>query len=93
MNTNTDGVSAMSAELCVGDKIRTLTSIWDDGADHHPPGYLANRGEVLVVRKIRERWLCVSHEDITDSSFCIHPGEWERVPHNAEAKGPRSGPA
>ena len=70
---------AKTDELRVGDKIRTLTSIWDDGADCHPPGYLASAGEVLVVRKISDRWICVSHDDITDSSFCIHPGEWERA--------------
>lgn len=83
MTTNTEGgISAKLAELCVGDKVRTLTSIWDDGADCYPPGYIANSGDVLVVREIRDRWICVSHEDITDNSFCIYPGEWARVTHH-----------
>lgn len=63
-----------------GSKIRLLTSIFDDGEDHRPPGWLAMKGEVLVVRRIiggATEQIAVSHEDVTDSAFCICRGEYE----------------
>lgn len=58
----------------VGQHVRLLADIWDDGQDHHPPGYLARSGEVLIVRAVdtgHEMPLCISHEHITDRSFRV----------------------
>lgn len=65
-----------------GDRVRLLADIWDDGQDHHPPGYLAHKGEVLVVRKHdlgHEFPYCISHEEITDRSFRVADCEIERA--------------
>ena len=64
----------------VGQRIRLLADIWDDGADHHPPGYLAHRGEKLIVRKVdpgSEFPICVSHKGRTDNSFRVALNEIE----------------
>lgn len=65
----------------IGDKVRLLEDVWDDGEDHHPPGYLARRGEVLIVRSIdpvgREYPLAISHKEITDNSFRVALSEVE----------------
>lgn len=71
------------SELRIGDKVRLLADIWDDGQDHHPPGYLARRGEILTVRKLdpgHEFPVCVSHKQITDQSFRIALSEGEKQP-------------
>jgi hypothetical protein len=76
----------MASELRVGDKVRLLADIWDDGQDHHPPGYLAHRGEVLFVRAVdqgHEFPICVSHKGRTDNSFRVALNEVEKV---ADAK-------
>ncbi len=72
--------SPSNAGLYVGAKVRLLKDIWDDGEDHHPPGYLALKGEVLIVRRApcwQRRSIGVSHEHITDNSFTIYAGEYE----------------
>lgn len=66
----------------IGRKVRLLKDVWDDGADHHPPGYLAREGEVLVVRsfdKGHEMPVCVSHEHVTTRSFRVALAEIEGV--------------
>jgi hypothetical protein len=65
------------ASVVVGARVRVLVDIWDDGADHHPPGYLAFKGEELIVREVGPKWVSVSHADVTDSRFCIRAGEFE----------------
>jgi hypothetical protein len=60
-----------TTDYAVGDKVRLTRDIWDDGEDHHPPGYLAKKGEVLIVRKVNIRSLSVSHEHIADSAFRV----------------------
>lgn len=63
----------------IGSTVTLLSDIWDDGDDgHHPPGYLAKRGETLIVRKhgFKAGSLAVAHEDITDNSFTVYEGEW-----------------
>lgn len=63
----------------IGDRVRLTKSIWDDGEDHHPPGWLAMAGEVLIVRhqKSSKGRIAVSHEDVKDSSFWISCDEFE----------------
>ena len=86
MNDNTkqngskhaEGQSRLNVGLAaVGDKVRLIKDIYDDGADYHPPGYCARRDEIVIVRVAREKSLAVSHEDVTDSAFVIYPGEFE----------------
>lgn len=78
--TGADSASALTNVLCVGGRVRLLKSIYDDGEDHHPPGYLAYHGEVLVVKAIRGDVLAVAHEG-NPGAFSIYPGEYEA--HNA----------
>ena len=69
--------------VSVGDRVRPTKAIWDHGEDHHPPGWLAMAGEVLVVRKVGNAGtgrLAVSHEDVTDNAFWISLDEYD--PHN-----------
>lgn len=64
----------------VGDKVRLIKDIWDDGADHHPAGYLAKTGETLVVRSFAETTgIYVSHEHRLDKSFCVFSHEYELI--------------
>lgn len=68
-------------QVSEGDRVRLLADIWDDGQDHHPPGYFARKGEILVVRKCdpgHEFPYCISHEQITDQSFRVAANEIEQ---------------
>ena len=66
----------------VGDKIKLKKDIWDDGEDHHPPGWLAVKNEVLIVKAVREKSLAVAHDNVEDNSaFCIYEGEYELMPN------------
>lgn len=72
------------SEFAVNDKVRLLVDIWDDGADHHPPGYLAHRGEIVFVRSTEPRTfpVYVSHEGRLDNSFGVELSEIEKVAHD-----------
>jgi len=65
-------------EITVGDKVRLLNDIWDDGEEHHPPGWLAWVGEILEVKEVRTRRLVVSHVG-NEGGFVVYDGEYERV--------------
>lgn len=45
--------SASTVGLCVGGRVRLLKDIWDGGEDHHPPGWIAQSGEVLIIKEVR----------------------------------------
>ncbi|MGV3581875.1 MAG: hypothetical protein ACO1N8_06185 [Methylophilus sp.] len=61
----------------VGEKVRLTQSIYDDGADHHPPCWIATKGEIVIVKEVREKSLAVHHEDVTDgSAFIVYVGEF-----------------
>ena len=67
--------------ICHGAKVRLLKSIWDDGEDHHPPGWLAMSGEIVEVRSVGNldgESLVVAHEG-RDGGFLIRRGEFELV--------------
>lgn len=32
-----------------GQLVAALTGVWDDGADHHPPGWFCRPGDILTV--------------------------------------------
>lgn len=65
----------------VGDKLKVTAGVYDDGEDHHPPGYIALPGDVVFVRDIShggkggER-IYVSHEGVTDKMFLIYRHEF-----------------
>jgi hypothetical protein len=72
------GLSDLAVKLAAaGDRVRLVKDIYDDGEDHHPPGYCARRDEIVIVRVVREKAIAVSHESVTDSAFVIYPGEFE----------------
>jgi hypothetical protein len=72
--------SAVSGGYAVGDKVRLLKDIYDFGDDnHHPPGYLAMKGEILEVRDVRKINLAISHPQITDNAFIVDFGEVEKA--------------
>lgn len=74
-----------TALLCVGDRVRMLVDIWDDGEEHHPPGWLARKGEVLFVKAISgDGGVSVAHEG-NPGSFHVHMAEFET--YNAKLKG------
>lgn len=77
-NETNGGHSAVlsTAGLCVGGQVRLLKSIYDDGEDHHPPGWIAQAGEVLIVKEVRGDVLAVAHEG-NPGAFMIYPGEYE----------------
>jgi hypothetical protein len=74
-------LSAASDCYALGDKIRLLKDIWDDGEDHHPPGYCARSGEIVIVRRIDGHGgvVAASHENRIDNAFLVYPGEYERA--------------
>lgn len=66
------------SEIAVGQKLKLLKDIYDDGADnHHPPGYIAFKNEVVIVRSTGRTCLAVSHENVTDKSFLVYAEEYE----------------
>lgn len=69
--------------LCEGSKVRLLKDIWDDGEEHHPPGYIARAGELVVVRSvgnIGSKSIVVAHEGHKGGGFVIYNGEFEAMP-------------
>jgi len=70
----------------IGHRIKLLIDIFDDGEDHHPPGFIAFTGEILTIREFGKdnRFLSVSHNNVTDSTFRIYPGEFELIQEQLE---------
>lgn len=64
----------------VGDKVKLTKDIWDEDSDNaYPPGYIALRGEVVIVRGVQAGCIYVSHEHITDNSFLLKDDEYEHA--------------
>jgi hypothetical protein len=64
----------------VGDRVRVKEAIYEPADDHAPGGYVCLKGDLLIVREVREKgqWpLSVSHEEVTDNSFACGPHEIE----------------
>lgn len=76
-------MEAQSKQLQVGDKVKLTKDIYDHGADGaYPPGYIAYRNEIVIVREIRQERgpiVFVSHEHITDKAFYINKDEYKKV--------------
>jgi hypothetical protein len=72
--------------------------LYEGPDDCHPGGYLAMRGEKLIVRRVRElrafgSWtISVSHEGRTDDvTFAVAPAEiepWQVTPNVGVQPGP-----
>lgn len=75
--------SAASDCYALGDKVRLLRDIWEGEIDGLiPAGYLAMKGEVLIVRRfggIGPSSLGISHENRPDDYFIVFMEEVERV--------------
>lgn len=74
------------ADFLIGQRVRALVHMENDlrddgmGIEH-----CASKGDVLVVRRISGgivNSVIVSHEHITDRSFCAAPGELELIPED-----------
>lgn len=60
----------------IGDRVIAVKDIWKDADEHGPASLYAQKGDVLVVRKVGLVWpLNVSHEDRTDCSFGVELDE------------------
>jgi hypothetical protein len=77
--------SALSEGLgvTVGDAVMLRADLYEGPDEHAPGGYLARRGEKLIVRKLHSRCsgphpIDVSHEHRTDGiTFCVSADEIE----------------
>lgn len=88
---STDGLG-----VTVGDAVMLRADLYEGSDDCHPGGYLAKKGEKLIVRKVKTDYLLpwsdpmcinVSHEDRTDDlTFVVRQSEIEpwREPPNVE---------
>ena len=78
-----DDPSGASDCYAIGDKVRLLKDIWEGEIDGLiPPGYLAMKGEILVVRRfggLGKSSLGISHEDRPDDYFIVFMDEIERA--------------
>lgn len=65
----------------VGDEIELICDIYEHADDHSPGGYLARKGEKLVVRRIyadgKPRPYSVSHHGVLDSTFVVDAHEFK----------------
>lgn len=66
----------------IGDKVELLTDIYDDGEDHHPPGYLAYKGDVLIIHTIRAQSISVAHVEVEGNSFFVWLHEFKPTDKN-----------
>lgn len=67
-------------------RIRLKEDIYDDGADHHPPGILARKGDVVEVREFLS--VGVAHRGAPPGqAFIVRVGEHEPVESAQEITG------
>lgn len=62
----------------VGDVVILTHSVYEAASEDGPAGYLAEVGDLLIVRAVRDSgtWpISVSHEGVTGSSFNVKPEE------------------
>jgi hypothetical protein len=59
-------------------RIRLKDDIYDDGADHHPPGIIAHKGDVLEVRELFS--VGAAHPGASPGkAFIVRVGEFEEI--------------
>jgi len=66
------------SEVHEGDWLVLSQSIYDDGEDHHPPGYCGYKGERVYVMEVRAVSLVVAHREDARNGFIIYKGEFEK---------------
>lgn len=64
------------SDIKIGDAVILTKSIYDDGEDHHAPGYIAYMDETVYVKEIYGTSLAVAHEG-NPGSFIIRDGEYK----------------
>lgn len=68
----------------VGDEVVLTRDIYEEADDHSPGGYLARKGEKVIVRaadaNARRFPYSVSHPHITNNSFGVTAEEIEDAP-------------
>ena len=62
-------------DYAVGKKVVACKDIHWDGDDAHPPGCLALKGDLLIVKRVVDQGLFVSH-DPNHGAFFIEKGEY-----------------
>lgn len=75
------------ADFKIGDRVRAKLAIYEEADDHAPGGYVCAKNDLLIVREVyplAARWpYSVSHESVTDNSFCVAADEIEpEQPHD-----------
>lgn len=67
----------------IGQRAKLTKDIYDDGEDHHPPGYLGLEGDIVEIREIRQRTAdpeaevsyVVAHPEVKEGGFVVQPEE------------------
>lgn len=80
--TTSDKTLALSSNQ---QRVRLLKDIFDDGEDHHPPGFYGRKGDVVVVRVLHA--IGVSHEG-REGEFIVRGGEFEPITTPFETLAP-----
>lgn len=66
------------SNLKIGDCVILTKSIYDDGDDYHPPGYLAKVNDIVTVKDIRNECISVMLRN-NEGSFLITPDEYKTL--------------
>lgn len=62
----------------VGSKVQLIKDIYDDGEDHHPPGYIGYAGEIVEIKQVHKDRLVVRHTG-NPGGFIIYENEWQCI--------------
>lgn len=65
----------------VNELVQLRADIYDDGEDHHPPGFIAYLDEIVIVRNVYHNSLAVSHPGVKNNAFLVYPKEVRRILH------------
>ena len=75
-NPANGSTSARMGCYSAGDRVRLTKNIWDDGEDHHPPGYIAEKGDIVIVRHVNNfAPIEVSPDGGVSKSFVVYASE------------------
>jgi hypothetical protein len=59
-------------------EVYIVKDIWDDGEDHHPPGYFAKEGDKVIIHESKYGSYTVAHIG-NSGRFRVNPGEISKV--------------